>query len=223
MAYIETPRTDAGNLTIGQDIEGLSIEDSFLSPLKRQRSIPADRIGKTGKLDAARSRTPFTDRRNFPTLRQDGAQAEFTPLLKSVAKKNLLLGKENALPQTPAFLRNGINSNQSPALPAAESSVLYGDDTVSSMNGNGTPAPQVSSSAQSTPLAVPRGEGVLTEQGNILTLREQESVSDLMDLRSLVIELTYPHRSSTRSRRRISASNSRSISSKSHFARMHPV
>lgn len=91
-------------------------------------------------------------------------------------------GKLSGAPQTPAFLKAGYQETNSPALPTAEISGLYGDDTGSSVgvDGDGTPVPQVaSSSAQSTPLAVlPKRDagGVLADQGNMMTLREQENV-----------------------------------------------
>lgn len=84
--------------------------------------------------------------------------------------------------ETPVFLKATYQGGNSPALPA-EASAMYASDFGSSMiGGNGsTPMPQVaSSSMQSTPLAVlPKRDatGVLTDQGNVMTLREQEGVS----------------------------------------------
>ena len=185
MAFIDTPRTDSGNatyMTNGNNIENLSLETSFLSPLKRQDDLILQLRSNGGiNLKTPRHRAPLADRRNALAA---PAQAEFTPLLKSVTKKNQLLrGKENGMPQNPASLRPGYRSKDSPALQAGESSRLYDDNTGSSVGTqeDGTPMPQMmSSSAQSTPLAVlPKrdGDGALAGQGNLLTLREQENVS----------------------------------------------
>ena len=178
MAYIETPRTDAGNatyLTNGYNVENLSVEGSFLSPSKGKDDLLSQLRNNRGhNLKTPRTRAPLVDRRNLPAAL---AQSEFTPLLKSVGKKNLLRrGQANGAPQTPAFLKPGYNGNaDSPALPGAESSMVYGEGA-----GEGTPMPQnASSSAQSTPLAVlPKRDatGVLVDQGNMMTLREQENV-----------------------------------------------
>ena len=184
MAYIDTPRTDAGNatyLTNGHNIDNLSVEPSFLSPSKKKDDLVSQLRNNRGlPLETPRSRAPFANRRNIPTVPAPG---EFTPLLKSAAKNNILRkGKENGFPHTPAFLKAGYKATDSPALPVAESSVVYGDDTGSSIGtrDEGTPVPRmVSSSEHSTPLAVlPKrnGEVVLADQGNILTLREQENV-----------------------------------------------
>lgn len=190
MAYIETPRTDTGNatyLTNGPNLENLSMEKSFLSSSKGKDDLLSQlRNNRAHNLKTPRTRAPLLDRRNLPAA---AGQSEFTPLLKSVGKKNLLRKSQaNGVPQTPAFLKAGYNGNaDSSVLPGAESSVVYGDETGSSVEGLGdrTPVPQVaSSSAQSTPLAVlPRrgAEGVLADQGNMMTLREQENVRDLIE------------------------------------------
>ena len=181
MAYIDTPRTDAGNatyMTDGYNIENLSLANSFMSPLKKQDDLMLQLPNNRGvSLKTPRGRGPLTDRRNPP-------QAEFTPLLKSVTKKNQLRrDKENGLPQTPAFLKPGYKVNDSSVLPALENSVVYEEDTGSSVgpHDDAMSMPQIStSSAQSTPLAaLPRrnGEGAAADQGNLLTLREQENVS----------------------------------------------
>ena len=182
MAYIDTPRTDAGNttyMTNGHDLENFSVEPSLLSPLKRKDDIVSQlRHGRGISLKTPRARVPLADRRNLP------ARAEFTPLLQSVARKKIERNaKLNGAPETPAFLKASYQGNDSPALPSGDVSGVYGSDLGSSMlgDGEGTPMPQVaSSSAQSTPLAVlPNRDsaGVMTDQGNMMTLREQENVS----------------------------------------------
>lgn len=188
MAYPETPRTDAGNatyLTNGPDFENLSMEKSFLPPSKGTDGLLSQLRNSRGhNLKTPRTRAPLRDQRNLPAAK---GQSEFTPLLKSVGKKNLLRGGQaNGVPQTPTFLKPGYNGNaDSTALPGAESSMVYEDDTGSSVWApeDATPVFQVaSSSAQSTPLAVlPRRDagGVLADQGNMMTLREQENVSGI--------------------------------------------
>ena len=213
MAFVDTPRTEAGNATYLSNIHNindLSVENSFLSPLKKPDDLLSQMRNNRGvSLRTPSVRPPFTDRRNIPAL----ASQEFTPLLKSVTKRNTIrAGKENAVPNTPAFLKAGFQGKESPALQAPESSVLYGDETGSSVNGQdeGIPmAPMASSSAQSTPLAVlPKrnGDGVLVDQGNMMTLREQENVS--IEVQILHDQkLILASRLSTKLRKRILASN----------------
>ena len=184
MAYLETPRTDAGNATFvnhGHDFENFSVEHSILSPIKKSEDIVSLMRNERGTtLKTPRARAPLADRRNLPAARKS---SEFTPLLQSVTKKNFERhGKGNGIPETPAFLKAGYRGNESPALPGGDPSAVYGSDFGSSVLGeNGsTPMPQVSSSsAQSTPLAtLPKRDamGVLNDQGNLMTLREQENV-----------------------------------------------
>lgn len=185
MAYIDTPRTDAGNATFmtgGHDLKDLSMEN-VLSPIKRSEDIIAlMRNEKGASLKTPRAtRLPLTDRRNLPA---GSRQAEFTPLLQSVTKKNFERNnKRKSGPETPAFLRPGGKENLSPSLPNAESSALYGSDFGSSVLGDhgSTPLPQIaSSSTQATPLAaLPKRDatGILNDQGQLMTLREQENVS----------------------------------------------
>lgn len=123
------------------------------------------------------------------------AGGEFTPLLKSATRNSALRnGKENAL-QTPAFLRPGgldnIPEDFSP-LPQMGSSI-YGRDSRNASYMAGTPAPHIdSSSMDSTPLALlPRrteGPGVL-QDGNQLSLREQENVIDKIEKENFGLKL----------------------------------
>ena len=182
MAYVETPRTDAGNATFmtnGHNLEDFSVENSFVAPSKTDNLLQQMRNGRGLNLNTPRTRNPLADRRNLPNAPKPG---EFTPLLKSVAKKNLTRSHTvRGVPQTPAFLKDSYRGGDTPALPGTDSSRIYGDETGSLAGGDdgGTPVPQVaSSSAQSTPLALPQRDagGVLTAEGNALTLREQENV-----------------------------------------------
>lgn len=183
MAYTDTPGAEAGNLTsttTGFCIDDISAENTFLSPSKKEPDLVSQMRNHRGvNLKTPRSRAPFGDRRNLPVA---PGQGEFTPLLKSVAKKNLQrAGRQNGGPDTPDFLKKGYKGAPSPALPA-RSLGGYSENTGSSVgtSDDGTPVPPVaSSSAQATPLAIlPKrnAEGVLVEQGNVLTLREQENV-----------------------------------------------
>ncbi len=189
MAYLDTPRTeaDATYMTNGHNLENFSLENSFLSPVKQRNGGLIDHIrpGRGISLKTPQARVPFTDRRNLPSVPSRG---EFTPLLQSVVKKNLQRnGKLSAAPETPAFLKASYQGSDSPALPGVDQSGVYGSDLGSSVLGDndGTPVPQVtSSSAQSTPLAVlPKRDtaGVLADQGNVMTLREQENVRILYE------------------------------------------
>lgn len=192
-------------MTNGHNLEDLSIENSFVAPSKNDDLLSHMRNGRRLDLKTPQTRNPLTDRLNLPNVPKPG---EFTPLLKSVAKKNLHRSNTfRGVPQTPAFLKDGYKEGETPALPGTNSSRIYGEETgsLAGADGNGTPVPQVaSSSAQSTPLALPQRDagGVLTAEGNVLTLREQENVGLSSYLN--VPKLICTHRSSTRSRKRTS-------------------
>lgn len=185
MAYIETPRTDANATYMSNNLENFSVEHSMLSPLKGKDDLTYQmRNGRGISLKTPRARVPFSDRRNLPAVPGRG---EFTPLLQSVARNNLERNsKLSGGPETPAFLKASYQGGNTPALPRADASGVYGGDFFSSSVLEGedeTPIPKVvSSSVQSTPLAVlPKRDpaGVLTDQGNVMTLREQENVSEI--------------------------------------------
>jgi hypothetical protein len=173
---IDTPRTEVGNATYLTNAElDFSLEQSFQSPGKDNDILTQMKQSRGVLLKTPRGRQPLGDRRNAP-----GPAGEFTPLLKSVTKANLA---RNGKPETPAFLRAGHHSVVDSPLPEG-SSAVDGENTGSSF-GNGhdesTPIPQIhSSSAVSTPMAMlPKRDnaGVLTDQGQMMTLREQENVS----------------------------------------------
>ncbi|KAI4253307.1 MAG: hypothetical protein LQ352_003774, partial [Teloschistes flavicans] len=196
MAYTDTPGAEAGNLTsttTGFCIDDISAENTFLSPSKKEPDLVSQMRNHRGvNLKTPRSRAPFGDRRNLPVA---PGQGEFTPLLKSVAKKNLQrAGRQNGGPDTPDFLKKGYKGAPSPALPA-RSLGGYSENTGSSVgtSDDGTPVPPVaSSSAQATPLAIlPKrnAEGVLVEQGNVLTLREQENIINKIEKENFGLKL----------------------------------
>jgi chromosome segregation ATPase len=187
---LDTPRTNVGDVTYlsrGLDFD-ITQEPSFQSPSKDNNNLVQQlQNGPRGPIRTPRSRVALTDRRNLPAGLSSG---EFTPLLKSATRNSALRsGKEN-VPQTPAFgVLDNIPEDFSP-LPQGSS--VYGD----SRNGSymaGTPMPQIdSSSTASTPMALlPRrsdGPGVL-QDGNQMSLREQENVIDKIEKENFGLKL----------------------------------
>ncbi|KAH0543998.1 hypothetical protein FGG08_001765 [Glutinoglossum americanum] len=188
---IDTPRSEFGNATSATNLGELDIsqEQSFQSPSRGNndlvKQIQNSRRGIT--LKTPRSRMPFGDRHNILA-----PQGEFTPLLKSVTKSNLLRNQGKQV--TPGFMRR-LNVAESPALPAESSGVYEGDNTENSYEGNGhdTPVPQmVDSSAASTPLAMlPRreGGGVLADGAASMTLKEQENIINKIEKENFGLKL----------------------------------
>jgi hypothetical protein len=192
MAYMETPQTDAGNATYlsnAFNLDDFSVENSFLSPSKHKDDLISQlRKGRETSLKTPRSRVPLKERRNLPTA----SRGEFTPMLQSAVKNNVLRkAKLVGGPEIPAFLKDGYVDANSVAIPPLETSGVYSDDTRSSAEGadNGTPVPRFdSSSAAFTPSsALPKRDagGVLTDQGNVVTLREQENVGLIVPMEEI--------------------------------------
>jgi chromosome segregation ATPase len=192
---LDTPRTNLGDATYlsNQQLDfDISQEQSFQSPSKDNNNIIQQlRNGRRGaiNLQTPRSRVALGDRRNLPAGLGGG---EFTPLLKSATRNSALRnGKEN-VPFTPAFSKAGGLDNIPELSPLPVGSSIYGD----SRNGSymaGTPMPQIdSSSTASTPMALlPRrseGPGVL-QDGNQLSLREQENVIDKIEKENFGLKL----------------------------------
>ncbi|CAL3971840.1 unnamed protein product [Diplocarpon coronariae] len=186
---LDTPRTNLGDATYISTRQldfDMSQELSFQSPSKDNNSLVSQMQNRRGmNLKTPRSRAVLNDRRNLPAGLGGG---EFTPLLKSATRNSALrYGKENVL-ATPAFGSLGNIPEVSP-VPA---SPVYGG----SRNGSfmaGTPMPQVdSSSAASTPMALlPRrkeGPSIL-QDGNQLSLREQENVIDKIEKENFGLKL----------------------------------
>ena len=184
MAYIDTPRTDAGNATYldhGKGIDDVSMEVSFVSPKKRQGDLVSQMRRKgTAGLKTPNFRRALLDR---PNISKKGGAEEFTPLMKSAKKIMAQRGKENvhAL-KTPAFLRTLHEADEGPGLPVSESSVvLVSDSDTTDMalqhaGARGLPLAN-SSSIMSTPmLHTVKGDRMLEDQKNLMTLREQENV-----------------------------------------------
>ncbi|KAL8819575.1 MAG: hypothetical protein Q9223_002019 [Gallowayella weberi] len=198
MAYIETPRTEAGDSTYmrnGYGLDDISTENTFLSPFKKEPDLISQlhrRNGRGTGLETPQLRAPFGDRRNRPVK---PLQREFTPLLGSVAKKSFQHSvKHNGAPETPAFLKNGYKGSDTPVLPTATPGA-YSENTGSSLGpiDEETPIAQMtSSSAQFTPLpSLPKrgGDGVLTDQSNVHTLREQENIINKIDKENFGLKL----------------------------------
>lgn len=202
--YIDSPRTDAGDRThlTAANISFSEVQ-GYPSPSKDPNNNLVGQLRSRnggGALKTPRARNALASLRA-------GGKNEFTPLLKSAAanrfrtnsrsprkgsggKENItdelvnsmLAQSVNGAPQTPAYLRAGYKeTGRTPGLPV-DSSMVDGDVSRSSLAGGKTPGPPPaisSSTLMSTPIpAMPsRSNEVRTEQGNVLTLREQEAVS----------------------------------------------
>jgi chromosome segregation ATPase len=186
--YIHTPRTDASILSTHLErINEISPEKSFLVGPKDDL-VAQMRKARGGGVSLA---TPRVGTRDPLRLIPNGNQpkGEFTPLMQSVTKKNMarrLSGRRSGGPETPAFLKNNYVSGGTPAFPKMDDiSYIQSENTSSSAGHNDiTPLPQVaSSSPQSTPLAqLPsRNGGAVVNDGNMMTLREQESIIDKIE------------------------------------------
>ena len=104
MAYIETPRTDAGNaiyISNAHNLENFSVEPS----LKRKDNLVSQIRNSRGvSLKTPQARLPFSDRRNLPRV-----PGEFILLLQSVARMNSERNsKLSGGPETPAFLKASV-------------------------------------------------------------------------------------------------------------------
>ena len=184
--YINTPATERGDYT---SISEKHVDFSFAQPFGSPSKNPAQDLRNhmkgmrsgTKPLQTPRVRNPLVDKRN-PSGPQ---KQEFTPLLKSAKRNQLIresiLGeKENATSgplETPAGFRSSY-AGQALDLPASSSMM---DDDISG-NCDATPvAPaQSSSMMDSTPLPhLPDGGGAaMLDQGNMLSLRDQETKLD---------------------------------------------
>jgi hypothetical protein len=178
---LDTPRTDAGNATfLSQHEFDITQEPSFHQPEKPNELVKQMRGGSGKSLfRTPGKRRPLGEKQNPPATK-----TEFTPLMRSVTKANYLKAQTQARIETPAALKDGaLTTHNTPALPMNSSVIYDGDNTsssVASAEAGSTPVPQLmSSSAASTPLAaLPRrdGGGTLADNGQMMTLREQENV-----------------------------------------------
>jgi hypothetical protein len=167
MAYVPgTPQTDVGDTTRFPGDLDFSREESFHAPAGR------DNLFK--QMGGAR-----TPRNPLATMRNANARNEFTPMMKSATanRTRQVNGLLNGKITTPAALKPGFSMSNTP-LPEASTFDVQSSSFADSVDGR-THVPDISSSAMSTPMALPRrGEGEMDNgNGNVLTLREQEAVS----------------------------------------------
>lgn len=194
---LDTPRTNAGDATYldRQPDFDMTQEPSFQSPVKDNNILQQMRNGRSGTLNLRTprgSRAALKDRRN--QLPQGIAGAEFTPMLKSATRNSARkYGKENRNSlATPGALRK-IDEDMDMTNIAVESS-LYGPSRGSTSYLDATPMPHVAddSSIASTPVVLPprRGadKGPLND-GNQLSLREQENVIDRIEKENFGLKL----------------------------------
>ncbi|KAM0282658.1 hypothetical protein ACHAO9_010139 [Fusarium lateritium] len=189
---LDTPRTNVGDATyLGQpDFGDITQEASFQSPPKEDNLLQQLRNGRSNgiNLRTPRQRGPLADRRNLPP---SVGGAEFTPLLKSATRNSVRrFGKENgtAVPNTPAL--DKIDEGDLTPVPRGDTSIYLGSRNQSYMENT---IPEVdTSSAASTPLAVPRrrgGDKGPLQDGNQLSLREQENVIDRIEKENFGLKL----------------------------------
>jgi myosin heavy subunit len=192
--YIDTPgteRVDATSFSHAGELD-FSIAQPFASPSKNpaedlRNQMRGLRNGRSQPqtMQTPRMRNPLLNKRN-PA---GAARQEFTPLLKSARRNQLLRQsmieeKENSVnhgvPDTPAGFRSSYAS-EAHVLPI-DSSMMDNELTGSSAPAiDATPiAPAATSSMlSSTPTTeVPRRENGILEHGNVLTLRDQEAKLD---------------------------------------------
>ncbi|RAK99875.1 putative spindle-pole body protein (Pcp1) [Aspergillus ibericus CBS 121593] len=199
--YIDTPRTEIdGNATyltgyrsVGRpNLTALdSVENSFATPSKdddvlkgfgegRRRTSGSFKINTPRAGSGPKStRSALNSRHQLPTAAL--AKGEFTPLMRSATKNNFLKNMSTTRgPKTPGHIgRSYLSNGNTPGLPAMEMTDIDEEDAT---DDQPTPVPQVaSSSVQSTPLpGLSRSGGVLNE-GNNMTLKEQEKMIDQLD------------------------------------------
>lgn len=190
---LDTPRTNVGDATFMSrqpDFGDITQEPSFQSPTKDGNLFAQLRNGRRGvSLRTPRGvagRAPFMDRNNLP---QSLGGAEFTPMLKSATRNGSRGGKENGLPglNTPALGK--IDEDLTP-IPSGETSIYQGSRSASMSYVERTPAVQVpSSSVSSTPLVLPSRRPGILQDGNQLSLREQESIIDKIEKENFSLKL----------------------------------
>lgn len=167
MAHLlETPRTEVGDMTRFTTNEpSFSMEETF--------HAPADRDNLFQKTSGAR-----TPRAQVASRRNPSAKNEFTPMLKSATanRTRQVTGLFDGKMTTPLAMKPGFQVSQTP-LPEASTFDIQSSSFAESVDGR-TQLPDPSSSAMSTPMALPRrAEGEMDQgNGNVLTLREQEEV-----------------------------------------------
>lgn len=190
---LDTPKTNIGDATYlrAPDFGDISQELSFQSPSKDDNILDRLRDGRQGGQIRTPRRDPLMDRQNLP---HGIGGAEFTPMLKSATRTSASArrrGKENGanIFNTPGLDR--IDENDITALPAMENSMFSSSRNQSYMDHTSLPIVE-SSSVASTPLAMPRRNGADNgplQDGNQLSLREQENVIDKIEKENFGLKL----------------------------------
>ncbi|KAF2993279.1 hypothetical protein E8E14_000293 [Neopestalotiopsis sp. 37M] len=193
---LDTPRTNVGDATYldRQPDFDMTQEPSFQSPAKDNNILHQMRNGRSGAVNLRTpraSRAALTDRRN--QLPQGIGGNEFTPMLKSATRNSARkFGKENRNRNSTPGALDKIVEDMDMTNVAVESS-LYGPSRGSNSYIDATPMPHVDdSSIASTPIVLPprRGadKGPLND-GNQLSLREQENVIDRIEKENFGLKL----------------------------------
>ncbi|KAI1863648.1 hypothetical protein JX265_008865 [Neoarthrinium moseri] len=196
-AGLDTPRTNAGDATYldRQPDFDMTFEPSFQSPAKDGNvlhQLKNPRAARPSLRTPRASRAALADVRNqFPA---GIGGAEFTPMLKSATRNSARkFGKENRRSITTPAALGRISEDMDLTNVAVESS-LYGPSRGSNSYIDATPMPHVpdDSSIASTPMVLPprRGadKGPLND-GNQLSLREQENVIDRIEKENFGLKL----------------------------------
>ncbi|KAM0474582.1 hypothetical protein ACHAPX_007526 [Trichoderma viride] len=192
---LDTPQSNVGDATyLGRqpDFADISQEASFLSPEKDGDLLQQLRGG--GRSNGINLRTPrqrpaLADRRNLPSNIGGG---EFTPLLKSATRNSSRRnGKENSttVAATPAALRKLLEEDEMTPLPRMDGSA-YSTRNASFLDND---FPPIASSASTTPMGPPPRRNILDkgplQDGNQLSLREQENVIDKIEKENFGLKL----------------------------------
>ncbi|CAK7208443.1 hypothetical protein SBRCBS47491_000094 [Sporothrix bragantina] len=201
LSGLDTPRTNAGDATyIGRPPEfDVSQEMSFMSPTKDGNIFDQLRNGGRPNLRTPRggagSRAPFSNRQNLP---EGIGGVEFTPLLKSATRNSARRGhrgKENGgTSAIPLSLGKIDEDDTTMPVPGAMDMSTFGIARNMSYVES-TPLPHIdSSSIASTPVVMrPRSNGKDTsgplQDGNQLSLREQENVIDRIEKENFGLKL----------------------------------
>jgi len=177
---IQTPRSEGPSVPSlnEDDISFGSAEASWVSPSKlKQQQQPTLKAGNfISRLTKPTGSTPLAEIKNIPLPLH---KTEFTPLLKSVAKNQLM---KRAFVQTPSKLRHGFGKSAStsdlPGLAAAqdgsaEFSILPDDDASAIQNENDLVE---MSKASVSGITLPSRSPGSADGAALLTLREQEKV-----------------------------------------------